>query len=516
MIKVVKKVLIMEETMTKQNNHRGFSSKFGFMMAAVGSAVGLGNLWAFPYKVGNNGGAAFIFIYIIMAMLVGIVAMAGELLIGKRSQSNVVDTFAGITPKSKWIGYLGIIVPFFILCYYPIIGGWSLKYAWDYISGTGVGAVGVEDYGAVFSGFIASPQAAIFLAIFLAFVFIIVLFGVKKGIEKASKILMPLLFVCLIIVIIYGLTLEGSIKGVEFILKPDFSKVTGNTVLTALGQVFFSMSLGMGINIAYGSYMGKNMKVGHSAIMVGVMDTCMALLAGLAIFPAVFSFGLKPAEGPGLLFIVLAEVFGAIGGVGGRVFGAIFFILVIVAAVTSCIALLEVPVQFIVEKFHINRKLASVCVAGAAFGIGAFVSLSFGVTQLQIAGSNLLDLIDAITNKMLLPICAFATCMLVGWYIKPKNLADTFDTEKPIAKFGFMAWSFLVKFVTPLGIAIIFGFGLYDLFTGAVKEFPTIEGQIAIVVGAAILLVLAIAINLTTYLYDKHKIKPLKGAELTK
>ena len=400
--------------MSKQKSSKGFTSKFGFLMATVGSAVGLGNLWSFPYRVGQGGGAAFVFIYILMVCLVGVIAMIGEFVIGKRSGVNVIDTYGGISKWAKWLGYLGVVVPFLILCYYQVIGGWSIKYMVDYIGGIGV-ASGSSHVGDMFGTFTTSVgMPVLYLFIFAFVVAIIVLFGVNKGIEKASKILMPALFVCLIIVVIKSLTLPNASEGLLFLFKPDFTKVNGSTILSALGQVFFSMSLGMGINVAYGSYMKDNMNIGKSSVMVGVMDTVIAMLAGMAIFPAVFSFGLEPTAGPGLLFVVLAEVFASMGPVAGRIFGTIFFMLVILAATTSSIALLEVPVQFIVERFHINRKLASMCVAGIVFGIGAFIAMSFGVKNLQVEGVDLLTLFDSITNKIILPITAASTCLLIG------------------------------------------------------------------------------------------------------
>lgn len=496
---------------SNNHHHRGFASKFGFLMAAVGSAVGLGNLWGFPFRVYTNGGAAFVFIYIIMALTVGIIAMIGELLIGKRSQANVVYTFANINKKSKWLGYLAVLVPFLILCYYPIIGGWSMKYAYDYIFGVGVApGAGTVDYSGAFGAFTGSPNAVIFLAVFMIVVFIIVLFGVKKGIEKASKVMMPLLFICLVAVVIYGLTLPNSIEGVKHILVPDFSVISenfGTVILAALGQIFFSMSLGMGINVAYGSYMGQNMKVGKSACLVGVCDTIMAVLAALAIFPALFSFGLESSatkEGPGLIFVVLANVFGKMGPVYGRIFGAVFFILVILAAVTSCIALLEVPVQFLIEKYNMNRKIASIGIAGMAFAIGSIVSLSFGVGSLQIEGVDLLTVIDAITNKMMLPVTAFATCIIVGWVIKPKNLKDEFDTSNGFKNFAFGAWSILIRFITPLGIAVVFGLGVSDLFLGK-ADFKTLTGQLVIFLSAFALIAFSIILNIITDAIKKKK-----------
>ena len=492
--------------MSKQKSSKGFTSKFGFLMATVGSAVGLGNLWSFPYRVGQGGGAAFVFIYILMVCLVGVIAMIGEFVIGKRSGVNVIDTYGGISKWAKWLGYLGVVVPFLILCYYQVIGGWSIKYMVDYIGGIGV-ASGTSHVGDMFGTFTTSVgMPVLYLFIFAFVVAIIVLFGVNKGIEKASKILMPALFVCLIIVVIKSLTLPNASEGLLFLFKPDFTKVNGSTILSALGQVFFSMSLGMGINVAYGSYMKDNMNIGKSSVLVGVMDTVIAMLAGMAIFPAVFSFGLEPTAGPGLLFVVLAEVFASMGPVAGRIFGTIFFMLVILAATTSSIALLEVPVQFIVEKFHINRKLASMCVAGIVFGIGAFIAMSFGVKNLQVEGVDLLTLFDSITNKIILPITAASTCLLIGYKVKPNNLLDDLgaDTKNKITIYKI--WGFLIRYVTPVGILCVLGIGIYEVFSGQ-AGFTTIGGKLTIVLTAVFLVLFSVAANAVANYWDSKKLK---------
>lgn len=488
----------------KQKRSKGFTSKFGFLMATVGSAVGLGNLWSFPYRVGDGGGAAFVFIYIIMVCLVGVIAMIGEFVIGKRSGCNVIDTYGGISKYAKWLGYLGVVVPFLILCYYQVIGGWSIKYMVDYIGGVGVagGSTGVGDMFGQFTTSVGMPVLYLFL--FAMIVAIIVLFGVNKGIEKASKILMPALFVCLLVVVIKGLTLPNAMLGLEFLFKPDFSKVNGSTILSALGQVFFSMSLGMGINVAYGSYMKNNMDIGKSAVMVGVMDTFIALLAGMAIFPAVFSFGLEPTAGPGLLFVVLAEVFASMGPVAGRLFGAIFFMLVILAATTSSIALLEVPVQFICERFHINRKLASMCIAGIVFGIGAFIAMSFGVPSLQVEGVDLLTLFDSVTNKLILPVTAASTCLLVGYVVKPKNLMDDLGADTNARRVLFKIWGFLIRYVTPVGILCVLCIGVFEVFSGA-AGFQTLAGKLTIVLSAVFLVAFCIIANIVANKLDERK-----------
>lgn len=500
--------------MIKHKQHRGFSSKFGFLMATVGSAVGLGNLWSFPYRVGTGGGAAFVLIYIFMVALVGLVAMIGEFVIGKRSQVNVIDTFSNISKKSKWLGYLGVIVPFIILCYYQVIGGWSVKYMVDYIGGIGVGHISanmgnVTSIGNMFGEFIGSVgMPVVYLLVFAGIVVGIVLGGVNKGIEKASKILMPMLFVCLLIVIVKSLTLHNAVEGLKFLFVPDFSKINGSVVLSALGQVFFSMSLGMGINVAYGSYMRDNMNVGTNSLMVAILDTVMALLAGVAIFPAVFSFGIEPTAGPGLLFIALAEVFASFGPVGGRLFGAIFFLLVTLAAVTSSIALLEVPVQFIVEKFHMKRKFASLCVAGCAFGIGAFVAMSFGVPSFQVGGVNLLDFLDYVANKLILPVTAASTCLLIGYKIKPQNLMDDLGADTKAKITIYKIWGFLIRYVTPVGILCVLGIGISETFSDK-SDFKTLGGQLTVLFTAIAILAIAVIANVVANSIEKKKLKPL-------
>lgn len=299
--------------------------------------------------------------------------------------------------------------------------------------------------------------------------------------------------------------MPNAAKGLEFLFKPDFGKITGSTVLSALGQVFFSMSLGMGINVAYGSYMKDSMNIGKSAVMVGVLDTIMALLAGMAIFPAVFSFGLTPTAGPGLLFVVLAEVFASMGPVAGRIFGAIFFMLVILAATTSSIALLEVPVQFVVERFHINRKLASLCIAGIVFGIGAFIAMSFGVPSLQVEGVDLLTLFDSITNKLILPITAASTCLLVGYKVKPKNLFDDLQADSKSKIIIYKIWGFLIRYVTPIGILCVLGIGINEVITGG-AGFETLAGKLSIILSALMLVVLSVVANLIANYLDKKKL----------
>lgn len=490
--------------MSKTKEARGFSSKFGFLMAAVGSAIGLGNLWSFPYKVGEGGGAVFVLVYLIMVLLIGAVALIGEFYIGKRAQTHVIASFTKVSKKSKWVGYLSVIAPFLILTYYPIIGGWSLKYAVDYIGGIGVAdATNSTHVTDMFNSFVSSPgMPVLFLALFMIIVAVIVLAGVKKGIERASKIMMPLLFICLIIIVIKSLTLPGRTEGLIYLFKPDFSKINGSVILSAMGQVFFSMSLGMGINVAYGSYMKKNMNINKSVSVVAVMDTCMALLAGMAIFPAVFSFDIAPSAGPGLLFQSLASVFSNMAG--GRIFGAIFFCLVILAAVTSSIALLEVPVQLICDKTKLSRKVASLLVAGTAFVIGTLISLSFGNSALQIGGTNLLDLVDTLSQKLILPIVSCATCLFIGWKLKPQSILNDLQVNTKTDQVVYRIWGLLIKYITPLAIAAILIVGFSEILT---STDLSVAAQWTAITTALIIVFAAIAFNIV-YLryYDRPRL----------
>lgn len=478
-----------EITVANVKHTRGFTSKFGFFMATAGSAIGLGNLWSFPYKTGQGGGAAFVFVYLIMMLLIGLVAMIAEFFLGKRAQRNVIESYTIVNKRFRPLGILATLTPFIILCYYAVIGGWSIKYAVDYIGGIGVGSAGI-DYNGAFGQFISgSYMPIIFLGVFIIFVVGIVLAGVKKGIERASKILMPLLFICLLIVVVKSLTLPGASEGLKYLFYPDFSKLTGGAILSAMGQVFFSLSLGMGINVAYGSYMRKEMSIGKSAAVVGLLDIIMALLAGIAIFPAVFAFNLEPAAGPGLLFQSLANVFGQMSG--GRVFGAVFFMLVILAAVTSSIALLEVPIQYLVEKFKWSRKILTAILGLVVFAIGSLISLSFGMSGLQIGGVNLLDVFDMATNKILLPLVSAITCILVGWYIKPKNAIREMEIKADGVEKMYRIWGILLQFVTPAAIFAILCVGFVEIFTNAeisiASQWAAVGIAVATIVGSFII-----------------------------
>ncbi|TFH01445.1 MAG: sodium-dependent transporter, partial [Calditrichales bacterium] len=348
-----------------------WSSKIGFIFAAAGSAIGLGNIWRFPYVVGENGGAAFVLIYILFVAIIGLPYMFAELALGRSVQRNPVGAIEAIKPGSwwKWVGGLGVLTGVGILSFYGVIAGWTF----GYIFKMAIGDVG--DFGA----FVSSPVLVLLLfALFMLITTLIVYGGVERGIERWSKILMPVLFVLLVGLIIYANTLEGSGKGLAFYLQPDFSKITGKTMLAALGQAFFSLSLGMGLMITYGSYVSKNENLVSSGIYVGLFDTLIAIMAGLVIFPALFAMGESPSAGPSLVFVVLPKLFTQMPG--GLFVGALFFVLLSVAALTSTISLLEVPVAYMVDEKKVNRKKIVWAVAAFTFVVGIPSALSQGAS----------------------------------------------------------------------------------------------------------------------------------------
>ena len=454
----------MEQNQKKKG---GFASGFGFVMAAAGSAVGLGNLWAFPYKTAENGGAAFVFIYIMCVILIGSITMICEVFIGRRAQANPVSAFKKTNKGLGWIGLLAIIVPTIIVCYYIVLGGYTVKFAVGSFAGN------AEKLGE-FAG--SGWLVVLFTAIFTAFSLVVVMFGIKGGIEKASKILMPTLFGLLVLVVIFVLCLgDGVADGLAFYLIPDFSKVTFGSVLAAMGQAFYSLSLGMGTMIVYGSYTGKEINIVKSTAMVCIFDTIVALLAGLAIFPAVFHFaassGISPdkleLKGLMLMFETLPKVFESIG-VLGNIIEFMFFAMVTIAAVTSVISIMEVASQFVIQKFKIKRKIATSVIAIITFALSIPISFSLGcsingINSMTIFGCNWLTFLDTVTNTILMPVCALLSCLTVGWFIGTKQtLLELKDEGNSFGKLEGVV-KIMIRFFVPLFILIVEIFGLIDL-----------------------------------------------------
>jgi len=437
-----------------------FSGKLGFVFAAAGSAVGLGNLWRFPYLAAKYGGGIFILVYLILAMTLGFTLMITEIAIGRKTGLSAISAFEKLDKRFSFVGYLACIVPFIITPYYCVIGGWVIKYLIAFISGNMSNAA-TDDY---FTGFITQPvEPIIWFAVFALLTAIVVIIGVQKGIEKASTILMPVLVVLIVAISIFCITRPGAMEGVKYYLLPDFSAFSPTTVLAAMGQLFYSMSLAMGIMITYGSYMKKEDSLRDSVRQIEVFDTAIAFLAGLMIVPSVFVFsgGSEEAlsKGPSLMFITLPKVFESM--TGGALIGAAFFILVLFAALTSSISLLETNVSMVCDKFHWNRKKATAIVSVYVIVVGAIVSLGFGPLDfVQIIGLGLLDFFDFISNSVLMPIVAFLTCISIGYFVKPKVIYDEVELDKPFKEKKF--YTIMLKYGAPICLVLILIFAVSE------------------------------------------------------
>ncbi len=434
-----------------------WGSKIGFILAAAGSAVGLGNIWKFPYVTGTNGGGAFVLIYVLMVACIGFSVMLAELVIGRRAQLNAVGSFAKIK-GGAWpmVGWLGLACGFLILSYYGVVGGWTIKYILHSFTGL-MEIAGAGKAGDAFGGFISNPvMVVVYQALFMFATIWVVYRGVGEGIERYCKVLMPALFILLIILIGRAVTLDGAAAGIEFYLKPDFSKVNSGTVLAALGQAFFSLSLGMGCMITYGSYLQKDVSLPTAAAQVCFLDTLVALLAGLVVFPAVFAFGVEPGAGPGLTFITLPGIFAKMPG--GMIWSALFFLLLFVAALTSAISLLEVACSYFIDKGWSRAKAAwTMGTLIFLLGIPSAISLGGG---LKIAGKDFIDAAGFMTDQIMMPIGGLLICVFVGWVIKDIAKEELTNGGKMPIFAGFDAWVVFVKFVAPLSILYIFITGL--------------------------------------------------------
>ncbi|ABW20131.1 sodium-dependent transporter [Alkaliphilus oremlandii] len=442
-----------------------WGSKLGFIFAAAGSAVGLGNLWKFPYLAGQNGGGVFVVIYLGLVLLIGFTLMMAELVLGRNTQLSPVGAFRKIKQKWAWVGGIGVLASFLIVTYYSVIGGWIIKYIVSALTG----AFNTTDLGtleSVFVNFIGAPvEPLIYHGIFMLITLGIVMGGISGGIEKASKILMPGLFIMMVVLMVRSITLPGAMAGVEYLLKPDFSKLNMGVVVSALGQVFFSLSLGMGVMVTYGSYLPKDENLVESSLIIPALDTIIALLAGLTILPAVFALGFDPSGGPGLLFITLPGVFAKMPF--GSFFAVLFFVLVLFAAVTSSISLLEAAVSLTVDQFKWERKKATIGLGILAFLIGVPSSLANGPVlgnMTFIAGTNFFDSMGIITDNLLLPLAALTLSIFVGWvWGTDKAVAEATNGGK--VKFALAkTWSIAIKYVAPIAIGYILISGLIPLF----------------------------------------------------
>ncbi|MBS3995340.1 MAG: sodium-dependent transporter [Alkaliphilus sp.] len=448
----------MEKPTLQREN---WGSRLGFIMAAAGSAIGLGNIWRFPYLAGSNGGSAFIIIYLGFVFFICLSIMLAELAIGRRSGLAAVGAYKSSSDNWTFAGVLGVLSAFFIMGFYPVVGGWALAYVFKSFTGLLAAPAALGD---VFGGFITNPvQPLMWMAVFLIANVVIVAKGVSGGIEKACKILMPALFGILVIIAIKGLTLPGSSAGLAFLFKPDWSLVTGQTFLAALGQAFFSLSLGMGCMITYGSYLKKNENLPGSAFIITAMDTSAAILAGLAMFPALFAFGMEPAAGPGLVFVVVPAIFAEFGG-AGVIFSAIFFVALVFAALTSSVSLLEVVVAYLMDQKKMERKKSVYISSAVMVVLCVLASLSLGVMSgVTLLGVGAFDFFDILTDKIFLTIGGLLLAVFVGWFVKKEDLRDEL-TNGGAVQFGlFELWYNLIKYVIPVAIGIIAFMGIKSI-----------------------------------------------------
>ena len=445
-----------------QQSRETWGSKAGFILAAAGSAIGLGNIWKFPYIAGENGGASFVLIYLICIAVIGLPVLIAEILLGRTTQRNPVGAFFKLSNSKFWaaIGGMGVIAGFVILSFYAIIAGWSIGYIIEAINGNFFNFPEPTSSAEHFQNLVSNiPWIMGYFAFFMILTMIIVFSGIQKGIERASKVMMPLLFILLIILMIRGLTLEGASQGLDFLWNPDWSKITANTILLALGHAFFTLSLGMGAMLTYGSYMSEKDSIPGAALQIVILDTLIALIAGTAIFTSVFAVGLAPDAGPGLIFQTLPVVFSKMPG--GYFFSILFFISLTIAALTSSISLLEVVVSFFVDELKWKRHTAAIVISVFIFALGVPSALSFNLlNDIKIFGFDFFELADFIASNILLPLGGLFIAVFVAWiwgYDKViPNLrkgAENFFDNFPLLS---SLWKIFLKYLSPVLIFLVF------------------------------------------------------------
>lgn len=448
----------------KSGTHAQWSSRMGFLLAATGSAVGLGNIWKFPYMVGQSGGGAFVLVYLLCIAFIGVPILVAEWMIGRRGQKNPINTMAQLAAANghsrNWaaVGAVDVLAAFLILSFYSVIGGWALSYMTDAAGGVFSG-LDRDAVAGLFGDFLGRPDALFgWHTLFMALTTVIVAFGVAGGLERGSKLMMPALAMILMVLVGYGTTTGSFGEALAYLFQPDLSRLNGTVVLAALGHAFFTLSLGMGIMMAYGSYLGEEVNLLRAARTVVLMDTVFALSAGLAIFPIVFSHGLDPAAGPGLVFVTLPIAFGNMGA--GTTIGTLFFLLLSFAALTSSISLLEPVVELLEERTPLNRVGAAVVAGATIWALGIASILSFNLwSEVKFLGLNIFDLLDTLTSKFMLPLCGLGAVVFVGWKLRQ----DGVQRELKLGSGGFALWQLLARFVAPLGVLIVFAYGVWEL-----------------------------------------------------
>ncbi len=443
-----------------------FSGKLGFVLATAGSAVGLGNLWRFPYLAAKYGGGIFLLIYLVLALTFGFALMCAEISIGRKTGVSAIGAYRKLDKRFSFLGIIASLVPVIILPYYSVIGGWIIKYFKEFITG-GMAQAASDGF---FDNFIADPTEPVgWFLLYLAVTALVVLFGVEKGVEKVSKIMMPVLVVLTVFIAVYSLTMPGAIDGLIYYVKPDFSKFSITTVLAAMGQLFCSMSLAMGIMITYGSYMKKDVGIEGAVKQIELFDTGIAFFAGLMIIPAVFSFsgGDEAAlgKGPGLMFVTLPKVFESMAG--GKFIGSAFFVLVLFAALTSSISLMETVVSIFMDKFKWKRTTTCIVVFLISVALGLPSCLGYGtLADIKVLGFAFLDFFDFISNSVIMPLVAFVTCILVGYVIKPQALIEEIELGGKFKRKTL--FTIIIKYVAPVCIVGILAFSVLET-TGVIK-----------------------------------------------
>ena len=437
----------------RKSIHGTWSSRWTFILAATGSAVGLGNIWKFPYMAGDNGGGAFVLIYLACIFVIGIPIMLGEIMIGRRGRSSPANTMSFLAKEAEtsqaWtlLGATGALAGLLILSFYSVAAGWAMAYVFGGFQETSAQAVSSE-----FDKFLTDPVALLFWhTLFIIITVTIVARGILKGLEAWINTLMPMLFIIIILLCIYAMQTGAFIEGLTYLFKPDFTKINSDVLLAALGQAFFTLSLGMGAIMAYGAYMPADQNIGRTAITVAALDTGVALLAGIAIFPIVFANGLAPTEGPGLVFVTLPIAFANMPL--GVLFGTLFFILLSIAALSSSISLIEPGVAWLVESLKTKRAYAAIGLGIFSWTLGVFSALSFNLmSEFKLFGMNFFDFTDFLTNQIMLPLGGIFIAVFVGWVMKKKDVLDELQIEDGII---FKSWFFVIRFVAPVMVAMV-------------------------------------------------------------
>ena len=435
-----------------------FGTKIGVILATAGSAVGLGNIWRFPYMTGQDGGAAFIIVYLVCVLLLGIPGMIAEFIVGRHGAANAATAYARVGGKRSWaaLGFVGALTSLIILGFYSVIAGWCLQYLFASIMGNLNGDAAYVN--AYFTKFSSNPvEPLLWTLVFIVLTHLVVVRGVRKGIEKMSNILMPTLFILLLVIVVVSCCLLDAGKGISFLFKPDFSKVTKSVFLDGLGQAFFSLSLGTACLCTYASYFTRQTNLLKSSAQIVGIDTLVAILAGLMIFPAAFSVGVNPDSGPQLIFITLPNVFQqAFSPVLGYIIGILFYALLALAALTSTISMHEIGTSLFFEELHISRSKGAVIETLIAVVIGMLCSLSGGAVDITVFGKSFLNFCDFLTSNILLPLGSFFTCILVGWIAPRKIVKDEFTNWGTVSQGFYGIWLFFIRFISPVCIAVVF------------------------------------------------------------